>query len=164
MNTKNLIRMLSIIVSVAFIASSCKKPEPDEPGTETTKIVDPIQSDLTSETRLTETEASYTSPDTLINITEEQTQCFVIGAAIGWVTALNNSGGNPGNCREIKITISESRCYYDNSEISSEELVELLDSLNQNDTVIVHDDYASDKAFENLTSILKEREIPYTVE
>lgn len=70
-------------------------------------------------------------------------------------------GGNPAEITEIEITVSENQYYYDNAEISLDDLTELLDGLGKNNIVKIYDDYASAKAYEDLTSLLDEREIPY---
>lgn len=70
-------------------------------------------------------------------------------------------GGNPVEITEIEITVSENQYYYDNAEISFDELTELIDGLGKNNIVKIYDDYASAKAYENLTSLLDKCEIPY---
>ncbi len=118
----------------------------------------------TEETSAAVTEQSAASESDSATIQSDETTVSKSEASVTSSESGENGGGNPDNYTEIDITISESRYYYDNSEISFEELIELFDSLDKNDTVNIHDDYASDKAFENLTSILEEREIPYTAD
>jgi len=142
-HTKRIIISGILAISFGLILSSCKK---DDDSKETSITV-------TEQTTVAESDATTAqSSDTTVSQSEAS------------VTYSESGGGNPDNYTEIDITISESRYYYDNSEISFDELIELFDSLDKNDTVNIHDDYASDKAFENLTSILEEREIPYTAD
>lgn len=71
------------------------------------------------------------------------------------------AGGSSGIAGYIEITVSESTYFYDNHEISYDELIELLDGLDENTAVKISDENAALKAYENLTKALEEREILY---
>ncbi|MCM1579432.1 MAG: hypothetical protein NC078_11600 [Ruminococcus sp.] len=130
--------LIVIIGCVILSLTCCNKDTPAEPANADTALVSDMED---SEDTVTSIES-----DTVAETEDE------------------NGGGNPGNYTELKVTVSENRYYYDNSEISFDDFVEMIDGLDTNCTVIIHDDFAADKAFESITSLLKEREIPYTVE
>ena len=71
------------------------------------------------------------------------------------------AGGNSGIAGHIEITVSEDRYFYDNREISYDDLIKMLDGLDGNTAVTVNDDNAALNVFEKLTKALEEREIPY---
>lgn len=145
----SVLALIILIISFTLILSSCNKNN----GLNETYITD-IEQDSVSETTIT-TVVTVQNDNTVI--TESESSSFS-------EEETENGGGNQDSYIEIEITISENRYYYNNSEISLESLIELFDGLDKNDTVKIHDDYASDKAYENLLSALKEREIPYTEE
>lgn len=70
-------------------------------------------------------------------------------------------GGNPGFASYIEVTVLENKYFYDNHEVSFEELAEVLDGLSGDTAVLIHDEDATLKAYEELTSALKEREIMF---
>lgn len=70
-------------------------------------------------------------------------------------------GGNPGFASYIEVTVLENKYFYDNHEVSFEELVEVLDGLSGDTAVLIHDEDATLKAYEELTNALKEREIMF---
>ena len=74
----------------------------------------------------------------------------------------NNSdaeGGNPDIADYIEVTVSEDKYFYDNHEISYDDLIELLDGLDENTAVKISDENATLKAYESLTEALEERGI-----
>lgn len=71
----------------------------------------------------------------------------------------STEGGNPDTAKYIEVTVSEDKYFYDNHEISFDELVEVLDGLDENTSVKISDENATLKAYENLTKTLDEREI-----
>lgn len=70
-------------------------------------------------------------------------------------------GGNPDTAKYIEVTVSENKYFYENHEISFDELVEVLDCLDENTSVKISDENAALKTYENLTKTLDEREIPF---
>lgn len=79
------------------------------------------------------------------------------------ITDSNSSaeGGNSDTAKYIEVTVSENKYFYENHEISFDELVEVLDGLDENTSVKISDENAALKAYENLTKTLDEREIPF---
>lgn len=72
-----------------------------------------------------------------------------------------SEGGNPDISKYIDVTISEDKYFYDNKEISLEDLVKVLDGLDKKTAVRITDENATLKAFEGLTKALLERGIMY---
>ncbi|MDE6725732.1 MAG: hypothetical protein K2J79_09020 [Ruminiclostridium sp.] len=72
-----------------------------------------------------------------------------------------SEGGNPDISKYIDVTVSEDKYFYDNKEISLEDLVKVLDGLDKNTAVRITDENATLKAFEGLTKALLERGIVY---
>ena len=72
-----------------------------------------------------------------------------------------NQGGNPGFAGYIEVTVLENKYFYDNHEVSFEELTEVLDGLSGDTAVLIHDEDATLKAYEELTNALKERKIMF---
>ena len=77
-------------------------------------------------------------------------------------TTENNSdaaGGNPDIADYIEVTVSEDKYFYENHEISFDDLLKVFDELDENTAVKISDENATLKAYENLTAALEEREI-----
>ena len=72
-----------------------------------------------------------------------------------------SEGGNPEISKYIDVTVSEDKYFYDNKEISLEDLVKVLEGLDKNTAVKITDENATLKAFEELTKALLERGIVY---
>ena len=72
-------------------------------------------------------------------------------------------GGNPDIAKYIEVTVSEDKYFYENHEISYDDLIEVLDGLDGNTAVIISDENATLNAYESLTKALEEREILYEV-
>lgn len=70
-------------------------------------------------------------------------------------------GGNSGFAGYIEVTVSKDKYFYENHEIPFEELVEVLDGLDGDTAVLISDEDATLKAYEELTSALKERKIMF---
>ena len=68
-------------------------------------------------------------------------------------------GGNPDIADYIEVTVSEDKYFYENHEISFDDLIKVLDELDKNTAVKISDDNATLKAYESLTKALEEREI-----
>ena len=68
-------------------------------------------------------------------------------------------GGNPDIAHYIEVTVSEDKYFYENHEISYDDLMDVLDGLDGNTAVRISDEKATLKAYENLTNALEEREI-----
>ena len=71
----------------------------------------------------------------------------------------NASGGNSDIAKYIEVTVSEDKYFYENHEISYDELIKVLDELDGNTAVKIGDENATLKAYENLTDALEERGI-----
>ena len=72
-------------------------------------------------------------------------------------------GGNGGEYSEKDITVSENRYFYDNHEVTFEEIQELFADADANTAVNIYDEQASDSAFTRLTDFLDEMGIGYEV-
>lgn len=72
-------------------------------------------------------------------------------------------GGNGGEYSEKDITVSENRYFYDNHEVTFEEIQELFADADANTAVNIYDEQASDSAFTRLTDLLDEKGIGYEV-
>lgn len=70
-----------------------------------------------------------------------------------------NSGGNSDIANYIEVTVSEDKYFYENHEISFDDLIKVFDELDKNTAVKINDENASLKAYESLTKALEEREI-----
>lgn len=79
------------------------------------------------------------------------------------ITDSNSSteGGNPDTAKYIEVTVSEDKYFYENHEISYDDLVKVFDELDENTSVKISDENATLKAYESLTKALEEREILY---
>lgn len=114
---------------------------------------DPPSSQTTDEQTTTDTsdDAEITSDDPEITSTTPDIE----------VTADNSSaaGGNPDIAAYIEVTVSEDKYFYENHEISFDDLMEVLDGLDGNTAVRISDENAALKAYESLTKALEEREI-----
>lgn len=75
--------------------------------------------------------------------------------------ASSAEGGNSDTAKYIEVTVSEDKYFYENHEISFEELVEVLDGLDENTSVKISDENATLKAYESLTKALEERKITF---
>lgn len=126
--------------------SSCEMLEMLGGGSSNT----PTVSDGTESSTDAETEStSAGSPEETAETTAEPT---------------DEAGGNPEDGVSIavyEITVSENTYIYENHEISYDELIEIFDTLNENDVVTLFDDNASLDAYSKLTSALEERSIAY---
>ena len=72
---------------------------------------------------------------------------------------LNVSGGNSDIAKYIEVTVSEDKYFYENHEISYDDLIKVLDELDENTAVKISDENATLKAYESLTDALEERGI-----
>ena len=77
------------------------------------------------------------------------------------ITDSNSSaeGGNPDTAKYIEVTVSEDKYFYENHEISYDDLIKVFDELDENTAVKISDENATLKAYESLTKALEEREI-----
>lgn len=69
------------------------------------------------------------------------------------------SGGNPDISDYIEVTVSEDKYFYENHEISFDDLMKVFDELEENTAVKISDENATLKAYESLINALEEREI-----
>lgn len=107
-----------------------------------------------SETAVTETSAvSETSADTEASAAETSVSDEYD----------ETGGGNGGEYSEKDITVSENRYFYDNHEVTFEEIQELFADADANTSVNIYDEQASDSAFTRLTDFLDEKGIGYEV-
>lgn len=109
-----------------------------------------------SETAVTETSAddvSETSADTEASAAETSVS----------EEYDETGGGNGGEYSEKDITVSENRYFYDNHEVTFEEIQELFADADANTAVNIYDEQASDSAFTKLTDFLDEKGIGYEV-
>lgn len=149
LNKKILISLLACSV-VTF--SSCEMLEMLGSGSNDIPTVsDPVDVDASNEETVNDTEAESVSaevPEEASETTAEPT---------------DEAGGNPedGSTFSLEVTVSENTYLYDNHEISYDELMELFDTLTENDIVKLSDDNASLDAYSKLTSALEERGILY---
>lgn len=146
------------VISSVFALSSCKNNNAeDEAQMDNNMQENASVSDTTS---FTFSESSITT-----SLESESTETNPNSNTETSVTTVGESnsaeGGNSVEITEIEITVSDNQYYYDNAEISFDELTELIDGLGKNNIVRIYDDYASAKAYEDLTALLDEREIPY---
>lgn len=68
-------------------------------------------------------------------------------------------GGNPDTAKYIEVTVAEDKYFYENHEISYDDLIKVFDELYENTVVKISDENATLKAYESLTKALEEREI-----
>lgn len=80
-------------------------------------------------------------------------------------TITGEGGGNPGSANTFAITVSELKYFYDNQEISMEDLINKLDSAKSEGEieVVITDNHGAVKAFDDLTKMLDSKEIAYTI-
>ena len=71
------------------------------------------------------------------------------------------AGGNPDFAKYIEVTVAEDKYFYENREISYDDLIKVFDELDGNTAVIINDENATLNAYEALTKALEEREILY---
>lgn len=72
---------------------------------------------------------------------------------------LSAAGGNPDFAAYIEVTVSEDKYFYENHEISYDDLIKVFDELDGNTAVKISDENATLKAYESLTKALEERGI-----
>ena len=102
-------------------------------------------------------------------VTDEQTTTTVlddseITTTSDSETTDNNSnaeGGNSDIANYIEVTVSEDKYFYENHEISYDDLIKVFDELDGNTAVKINDENATLNAYEALTKALEEREILY---
>lgn len=71
------------------------------------------------------------------------------------------TGGNLDMANYIEVTVSEDKYFYENHEISYDELIKVFDELGGNTAVMISDENATLNAYESLTKALEEREIMF---
>ena len=73
------------------------------------------------------------------------------------------SGGNSEarHSRTMEITVFNSTYFYENHEISYEELLSVFEELEEGDVVIIYDENAAWNAYQEIVSALEQREILY---
>ena len=127
----------------------------------------------TSETTTAEPDVSETAADTAeITTTADEITAAADETTVDETTADETTtaaevtqgapahqGGNPGFASYIEVTVLEDKYFYDNHEISFEELIEVLDGLDGDTAVVISDEDATLKAYQELTSALEERKI-----
>lgn len=88
---------------------------------------------------------SYTEPETMEEAYADET------------------GGNPAesHSRVLEITVFEDNYFFENHEVSYEELLLIFEELKEGDIVTIYDENASLNACQKVISYLEEREIMY---
>lgn len=114
-----------------------------------------------SETAVTETTVTETSADD-VSETSADTETSAAETSVSEEYD-ETGGGNGGEYSEKDITVSESRYFYDNHEVTFEEIQELFADADANTAVNIYDEQASDSAFTKLTDFLDEKGIGYEV-
>lgn len=71
------------------------------------------------------------------------------------------SGGNPDIVKYIEVTIAEDKYFYENREVSYDDLVKVFSELDENTAVKISDENATLKAYELITKVLEESKIMY---
>ena len=106
------------------------------------------------------------SPDS--QTTDEQTTTdtsndpeITIDTTTGETTDSNSNaeGGNSDIANYIEVTVAEDKYFYENHEISYDDLIKVFDELDENTAVKLNDENATLKAYESLTNALEERGI-----
>lgn len=143
MNKKILIVFSSMLL-ITGCSSGCGKTSEPEP----TRTVPEITSEEVTET-------TNNTNSTSVSIESDETK----------TTTNTGSGGNPNTAIIFAITISEQKYFYDNQEISIEDLTDKLDEAKSNGDieVTITDNHGTVKAFDELTKILDSKEIAYTI-
>ena len=143
MNKKRALAALALTASIALTACDFlnNAMSSDTSGTQTT-----AQPAATS----TSAESEATSDTTADTTTHETTE----GDS-------NAQGGNPDIASYIEVTVSEDKYFYENHEISYDDLIKVFDDLDENTAVRISDENATLKAYESLTNALEERGIPF---
>ena len=119
--------------------------------------------EISRETTTAEPDVSETTADTAEETataadTTEETAATTSETTEGRPSAV---GGNPSFAHYIEVTVLEDKYFYENHEVSFEELVEVLNGLDGETAVVISDENATLKAYESLTNVLKERGILY---
>lgn len=140
---KKKIALAALILGVSFLFTACSDPKENLNSNPNNSS----NSQTVSEQNSSTPENSETSDSTP---SSEMTG-----------SASSAAGGNPDTAVYIEITVSENKYFYENHEISFDELVEVLDDLDENTSVKVSDENAALKAYERLTNALEERKIPF---
>ena len=130
--------------------------------TSETTVAEPDVSETAAEITTTADEITATADETTTTADETaETADETTTAAEVTKGAPANQGGNPGFAHYIEVTVLEDKYFYENHEISFEELVKVLDGLDGDTAVLISDDDATLKAYDELTSALKERKIMF---
>lgn len=108
---------------------------------------------------LNELGASYETAET-VSVTAAESQKNE--ASVTTAEPTDEAGGNPNASITIEITVLEDKFIYNNKEISYDELLEIFDTLTENDVVQFRDENAALDTYRKATSALDERGIPYT--
>lgn len=138
-------------ISMMIFLSGCNNPfdkflKKDETAETVTEILNQ------SETETTEL-STITSIAESINETSAEISETTKGEETG--------GGNPDTYKEIEITVSDNQYFYNNHEISFDELCDLFVNFDSNTSIIIYDEMASESAYTKITEYLDEQKIPY---
>lgn len=134
--------MIVLVVCCAGCGDSSKSEQPKTTPEITSVSEEPHGTDNTSSSS-TETDVSETETTTITG----------------------EGGGNPGSANTFAITVSEQKYFYENQEISIEDLIDKLDSAKSEGEieVVITDNHGAVKAFDDLTKQLDSKEIAYTI-
>lgn len=155
-NVLIVILIVAILIFALLCFNSCRKnSEKDENISETVSTISEIENDEnTSETN------SETSAITEQAENTDQTSVETTSAIDG----SESGGGNPDVYDVIKITVSEDKYFYENSEITLDKFKEITESMDANTTVEIRDELATYKAYSALIDYLNEKGILYSEE
>lgn len=153
LNKKILIGLLAISV-VTF--SSCEMLEMLNNGSSTPTVSNSADNDTSNEETNNNPDETEESAEIVSDESPEEIQETT-------AEPTDEAGGNPedGNNFSLEVTVSENTYIYDNHEISYDELMEIFDTLTENDIVKLSDDNASLDAYSKLASALEERGLLY---
>ena len=155
-NVLIVILIVAILIFALLCFNSCRKnSEKDENISETVSTISEIENEEnTSETN------SETSAITEQAENTDQTSVETTSAIDG----SESGSGNPDVYDVIKITVSEDKYFYENSEITLDKFKEITESMDANTTVEIRDELATYKAYSALIDYLNEKGILYSEE
>lgn len=112
-----------------------------------------IVTDAVSQSEITTTELSE-----MTTIAENVSET---APSITEVTEGETGGGNPDAYKEIEITVADNQYFYNNHEISFDELCDLFENVDSNTSIVIFDEMASESAYTKITEYLDEHKTPY---
>lgn len=144
----NLLLLLAVTLTMTF--SGCKK--------------DDLQVDATTDSTPTDSAVVQKNDNSVTSSSDTVSETNVISSVYLQEEYEESSGGNADAYVQIEITVSDNKYFYDNHEITFDEIRELLKDADKNTNVVLYDELASNSSFEQLTDYLDEKEILYSIE